>query len=348
MLTMLRIDCTRGYTPDNIWLVPKIKFYAVECARNHDGHNDAFIRRSRLGNLYPVKRVEGEGADSVSADGAANSPPTPQSGLRVTRTSRFAVWGVVGQAVTPADQPMPGALAAAAAAAAADDADSSSTVVDANATGEAAEAAAAAAEATDALVEKEMERIIGEFDDPYGADWGTIKTIKEELRAQVYSAELQKRANDIGVKQQLAAARTPLEYRNAATHAAIGTAATAAAVSERLVARASDVVVVDDVLPKEVLVQAREELNARAIRKDGMQRTFQGAVDTRQDRICWMNEGDGTTSGCPGLEAVVRFLKGIAHELVEIAPQRFDHLRVPQQCMGAVYDAGGSFYVPHR
>ena len=137
------------------------------------------------------------------------------------------------------------------------------------------------------------------------------------------------------------------KYRNAATHAAIGTAATAAAVSERLVARASDVVVVDNVLPKEVLVQAREELNARAIRKDGMQRTFQGAVDTRQDRICWMNEGDGTTSGCPGLEAVVRFLKGIAHELVEIAPKRFDHLRVPQQCMGAVYDAGG-FYVPHR
>ena len=79
------------------------------------------------------------------------------------------------------------------------------------------------------------------------------------------SAELQQRANAIGVATQLAAASSPATYRNPATHAALGTPATASLISERLVARANDAVVVDNVLPAALLVQARTELTERAV-----------------------------------------------------------------------------------
>ena len=163
MLTMLRIDCTRGYTSDNIWLVPKVKFYAIEVARCREGLNDEFIRRCRRNGTYPFESSSG--------------PESHEPALCLTRTSRFTVLGLSSNVIPPPTEPLVGALEAVAAelaaAAAADDADLSSPPPQDR--GGIAAAAAAASEVADAVVEKEMESIVQGFDDPYGNDWPQVK-----------------------------------------------------------------------------------------------------------------------------------------------------------------------------
>ena len=41
MGTLLRLDAALGYDPDNTTVVPRIQFFALEIARNREGHNDA-------------------------------------------------------------------------------------------------------------------------------------------------------------------------------------------------------------------------------------------------------------------------------------------------------------------
>jgi len=38
--TLFRLDCSKDYSEENSIIVPKIQFFALEIARNRDGHND--------------------------------------------------------------------------------------------------------------------------------------------------------------------------------------------------------------------------------------------------------------------------------------------------------------------
>ena len=40
--TLVRIDCTKGYTEENTLFVLRVQFYAVEIVRNRKGLNDGF------------------------------------------------------------------------------------------------------------------------------------------------------------------------------------------------------------------------------------------------------------------------------------------------------------------
>ncbi|XP_010608023.3 LOW QUALITY PROTEIN: protein PBDC1, partial [Fukomys damarensis] len=39
--TLLRLDCSQGYTEENTMFAPRIQFYAIEIARNREGYNRA-------------------------------------------------------------------------------------------------------------------------------------------------------------------------------------------------------------------------------------------------------------------------------------------------------------------
>ncbi|XP_035872385.1 protein PBDC1 isoform X2 [Phyllostomus discolor] len=39
--TLLRLDCSQGYTEENTIFAPRIQFLAIEIARNREGHNKA-------------------------------------------------------------------------------------------------------------------------------------------------------------------------------------------------------------------------------------------------------------------------------------------------------------------
>jgi hypothetical protein len=41
MGTLLRLDASKDYEPDNTTIVPRIQFFAIEIARNKEGFNDA-------------------------------------------------------------------------------------------------------------------------------------------------------------------------------------------------------------------------------------------------------------------------------------------------------------------
>ncbi|KAL0269972.1 UNVERIFIED_CONTAM: hypothetical protein PYX00_007535 [Menopon gallinae] len=45
--TLLRIDCSEDYSPENSTLVTRIQFYAVESARNREGHNSGVRSKYR-------------------------------------------------------------------------------------------------------------------------------------------------------------------------------------------------------------------------------------------------------------------------------------------------------------
>lgn len=46
MGTLLRLDASRGYEPDNTTIVPRIQFFAIEIARNREGANDQINKNS--------------------------------------------------------------------------------------------------------------------------------------------------------------------------------------------------------------------------------------------------------------------------------------------------------------
>lgn len=39
--TLLRLDCSQGYTEENTIFAPRIQFFAIEIARNREGYNKA-------------------------------------------------------------------------------------------------------------------------------------------------------------------------------------------------------------------------------------------------------------------------------------------------------------------
>jgi len=45
--TLLRLDCEKDYTEDNTIFATRVQFFAVEVARNREGHNDAVFMSKR-------------------------------------------------------------------------------------------------------------------------------------------------------------------------------------------------------------------------------------------------------------------------------------------------------------
>lgn len=52
--TLLRMDAARDYTEQNSILVLRIQFYAVELARNREGHNDAIRKFFKNANKSEI------------------------------------------------------------------------------------------------------------------------------------------------------------------------------------------------------------------------------------------------------------------------------------------------------
>merc|ERR1712198_393732 len=55
--TLLRLDPTADYNPENTILVPRIQFLAIEIARNREGHNNS-LRHKKLEEQEAAKKEE--------------------------------------------------------------------------------------------------------------------------------------------------------------------------------------------------------------------------------------------------------------------------------------------------
>ena len=63
--TLLRLDAAGDYSEENSIIVTKVQFYAIELARNREGHNDG-VR----GNFKPTPRRR----KAVNVDRSAGAP----------------------------------------------------------------------------------------------------------------------------------------------------------------------------------------------------------------------------------------------------------------------------------
>ncbi|XP_072341673.1 protein PBDC1 isoform X1 [Scyliorhinus torazame] len=52
--TLLRLDCSKDYVEDNTIFATRIQFFAVEIARNREGHNTALHERSTKGKTVSI------------------------------------------------------------------------------------------------------------------------------------------------------------------------------------------------------------------------------------------------------------------------------------------------------
>lgn len=68
--TLLRLDCSQGYTEENTIFAPRIQFFAIEIARNREGYNKAvYIRDHDKEGVKTGGEEEGKkGADSEEED----------------------------------------------------------------------------------------------------------------------------------------------------------------------------------------------------------------------------------------------------------------------------------------
>ncbi|KAM5221447.1 protein PBDC1 [Ctenodactylus gundi] len=76
--TLLRLDCSQGYTEENTIFAPRIQFFAIEIARNREGYNKAVYigGRDKEGQNGASEREEGgkerahSGGEEKSENGA--------------------------------------------------------------------------------------------------------------------------------------------------------------------------------------------------------------------------------------------------------------------------------------
>ncbi|XP_045146161.1 protein PBDC1 isoform X2 [Echinops telfairi] len=75
--TLLRLDCSQGYTEENTIFAPRIQFFAIEIARNREGHNKAVYssmqdkegeKRADKGGLKESKTEESKEGENGRAD----------------------------------------------------------------------------------------------------------------------------------------------------------------------------------------------------------------------------------------------------------------------------------------
>ena len=178
----------QDYTPSNVWLVPKIKFYAIEVARNREGANNTFVHRSRqLMNDQPK---------------ILNYP-----------TRRFSVIGL--EKPIPPDLPLIGPRTST----------SKVTALTQMVDGVIMEAKAA----TEDIVNRQMGQILKDMSD--NTDDEAVHMVRQEMNAQVYSAEVQKRTNIMGVQMQWETAEVP--FRTEEAHRVFSFSGRSDAVGER-------------------------------------------------------------------------------------------------------------------
>ncbi|XP_042524623.1 protein PBDC1 [Dipodomys spectabilis] len=58
--TLLRLDCSKGYTEENTIFAPRIQFFAIEIARNREGYNTAVYTVQNKGEKGAGNRDKGE------------------------------------------------------------------------------------------------------------------------------------------------------------------------------------------------------------------------------------------------------------------------------------------------
>ena len=56
MGTLLRLDSSKGYSPENVTIVPRIQFHAIEIARNREGLNNHITQQAQGGSGAKKKK----------------------------------------------------------------------------------------------------------------------------------------------------------------------------------------------------------------------------------------------------------------------------------------------------
>nr|KAF6320639.1 polysaccharide biosynthesis domain containing 1 [Pipistrellus kuhlii] len=78
--TLLRLDCSQGYTEENTIFAPRIQFFAIEIARNREGHNKVVYtsvqdKEEEKGANRGEKEKTGEGEEKENeANEGINKP----------------------------------------------------------------------------------------------------------------------------------------------------------------------------------------------------------------------------------------------------------------------------------
>ncbi|XP_037368130.1 protein PBDC1 [Talpa occidentalis] len=62
--TLLRLDCSQGYTEENTIFAPRIQFFAIEIARNREGYNKAVYT-----NIQDKEAVTNNGGEKIVDNG---------------------------------------------------------------------------------------------------------------------------------------------------------------------------------------------------------------------------------------------------------------------------------------
>ncbi|XP_012582717.1 PREDICTED: protein PBDC1 [Condylura cristata] len=62
--TLLRLDCSQGYTEENTIFAPRIQFFAIEIARNREGYNKAVYT-----NIQDKEEVTNSGEEKIVDSG---------------------------------------------------------------------------------------------------------------------------------------------------------------------------------------------------------------------------------------------------------------------------------------
>ncbi|XP_034341763.1 protein PBDC1 isoform X1 [Arvicanthis niloticus] len=73
--TLLRLDCSQGYTKENTIFAPRIQFFAIEIARNREGYNKA------VSVSIQDKGEEGAGNKEEEAEKGADSGGEKEEGV---------------------------------------------------------------------------------------------------------------------------------------------------------------------------------------------------------------------------------------------------------------------------
>ncbi|XP_045695354.1 protein PBDC1 [Phyllostomus hastatus] len=82
--TLLRLDCSQGYTEENTIFAPRIQFLAIEIARNREGHNKAVYASVQdkeedegASGGEPEKSDNGGEQEKEAKEGISKSGETP-------------------------------------------------------------------------------------------------------------------------------------------------------------------------------------------------------------------------------------------------------------------------------
>ncbi|XP_038173341.1 protein PBDC1 isoform X7 [Arvicola amphibius] len=74
--TLLRLDCSQGYTEENTIFAPRIQFFAIEIARNREGYNKAVS-----GSVQDKEGEKGADNEEEEAEKGADSGGEKEEGV---------------------------------------------------------------------------------------------------------------------------------------------------------------------------------------------------------------------------------------------------------------------------